>query len=131
MPTWLKARFMVLKNTRSPGLRSCLSIAWVAAACSFARRGKHQADGLFVHGLDEAAAIETRAGRVAAAAVGHAQEAHGGDYELGRGVGDTVPNLPEPVDQALVGQEALHRRRPLRRRRRRLGTQGAGVGRRH
>jgi hypothetical protein len=39
MPTWLKALRMVLKNTRSPGCRSCLSIAWVAAACSLARRG--------------------------------------------------------------------------------------------
>ncbi len=39
MPTWLNARFMVLKNTRSPGCRSFLSMAWVAAACSLARRG--------------------------------------------------------------------------------------------
>jgi hypothetical protein len=68
---------MVLKNTRSPGCRSFLSMVWVAAACSLAAPGQHQANGLLVHGFDEAAAVKAGFHRIAATLVGHAHETHG------------------------------------------------------
>jgi hypothetical protein len=72
----------------------------------FGAAGEHVADRLVVHGADEAAAIETRFRRVAAAAVRHAEEADGGHHQVGSSFGDGLTDLLELSDQALVGEQA-------------------------
>ena len=73
---------------------------------------QHQADGLFVGGAHEAAAIETGFGRIAAAFVGHAEETHRMHNQFRGLFADRVANLfdlvAETTDETFVGQQALH-----------------------
>ena len=115
---------MVLKNTRSPGLQVFLVDLLGGRRLFVGAARQHQADGLLVHGAHEAAAVETGFGRVAAALVGHAQETHGRDDQVGSAIGDgdrtcssfvpTCSSVPpaRAGEQALFGHEAA--RRPLR-----------------
>ena len=72
----------------------------------FGAARKQVADGLVVHRAHEAAAVEAGFDRVAAAAVGDAQEADGGDDQIGGAIDDGLADLLELADQALVGSRA-------------------------
>ena len=112
MPTWLKARRKVLKNTRSPGCSSLLSISRVAAACWSAVRGSNQTNGLLVHRTHETAAVETGLDRIATPLVRYAQEAHGADDQFRCLAADGLTDLADMTDQATLGQQFVEIVRP-------------------
>jgi hypothetical protein len=72
----------------------------------FGAAREHVTDRLVVHGADEAAAIETRFGGVAATAIGDAQETDGGHHQVGCALCDGLANLLELPDDAFVGQHS-------------------------
>lgn len=74
----------------------------------FGATRKQVAHRLVVHRANEAAAIEAGLRRVAAAAVGDAEEADGGHHQIGGSLGHGLANLLELSDQTLVGQHSLH-----------------------
>jgi hypothetical protein len=74
----------------------------------FGAARQQEADALLVNGADKAAAVKTGFGGVAAALVGHAQETHGVDDQLGSLVADVLANMVNFGQQALVGQQFVH-----------------------
>jgi hypothetical protein len=68
---------------------------------------QHQAHGLLVHAAHETAAVEAGFGRGAAAAIGHAQRAHGVADHVAGTVGGLVDAVAQPAGQALVFRQAV------------------------
>jgi hypothetical protein len=64
------------------------------------------ADRLVVHGANEAAAVETRFGGIATAAVRNAEKTDGRHDQVGGSFGDGLADLLELSDQAFVGEQA-------------------------
>ena len=70
--------------------------------------GQHLAHGLFEHGADKAAAIEAGVSIGASTAVGHAQECHGIDHQVGGTVAYRLTHLVHMRDDTALGQIALN-----------------------
>lgn len=66
------------------------------------------ADGLVVHGADEAAAVESGFSGVAAAAVGNAQETHCSHHQIGGAFDNALTNLLQLAHQTLVGDHPIY-----------------------
>src|SRR5665647_919570 len=79
---------------------------------------QNQADRLLEHSLDESTTVKTAFDSVAAAPIGHAQKAHGGDDQLRGGSADRAPDLVNSRQKPFVGQQLIKVV---------VGTRGGGV----
>ena len=74
----------------------------------FGAAGQEMADGLVVHRADEAAAIETGLGGIAATTVRDTEEADRGDDQVGRAVDDVLAHVLQVADDAFFGKHPVH-----------------------
>jgi hypothetical protein len=108
MPTWLKARFMVLKKTRSPGWRSFAIDQLGGGRLLVGAARQDQANRLLEHGAHKAAAVKPGFYRIATAPVGHTKKAHGGDHQIRGPVSDRMADAVQTAQQPVVGHESAH-----------------------